>query len=836
MKKNEIKMSIIVPVYNVESYLRECLTSLVNQSLDNYEILVINDGSPDNSQVIIDEFVERYPGIVKGYIKENGGLSDARNYGVSKAIGEYIGFVDSDDYVDVHMFEDMYNKAKETSADIVAVPFSYVYDNKIKRCFFTNVDFFGKSVSDEPGILQVVSSPACNKIYNLNMWNENKFKFPKGVLFEDSNLIYNVLLKANKIECVNKPMYYYRQNNVNSITNNFNSRISDIFLSCDSVMNFYKEHSDYERLYESVRNICVRHIMARINLAIKYKDKSANDFIDKAYNYLNTNFSDWRKDKFFYPVTPKIKKKRYLRKHKNLLKFYSHSPKILKKIVKTTLFFPKTVKVNIKKKFQKRHSVLDISQKEADQRRKFLARNGYEVITKLQAVLDSMQVTNFADFGTLLGFVRENGFMSHDLDIDVGAISDIDPKEICTALEAHGFKLWREFYFNDMIIEQSYKFKAVKIDLNFYKVDNDKMYTYLFYTKPGEKNTTNSRSVVKMSYDYIRKTKKLNVEGYKINVPIDAEKLLVEKYGNEWKIPNSNWIYWKSPAAMPVEGQGNFVTYVYSGSLAKTIQEREAKEKLKELQKIEMIILKEVDKICKENKITYYLGEGSLLGAVRHKGFIPWDDDIDLLMPRKDYEKFLKIAPTVISTNYEIQHSSLIKNYWSPFIKVRYLKNSSFKQQHIAHLTENNGPLIDIFPLDTVPKLDSFRQKIQAMTIKLYRGMLSYKLGTRHPKKYKGYIVKFASKFVSVRKIHKKLDNTFIKYNNSKNKYIVNLASYYNYRKQTVPKNWYGQPRMVKFENMTVPIPKEAEKILSSIYGDYMILPPKDKQVIKHHF
>lgn len=259
-------------------------------------------------------------------------------------------------------------------------------------------------------------------------------------------------------------------------------------------------------------------------------------------------------------------------------------------------------------------------------------------------------------------------------------------------------------------------------------------------------------------------------------------------------------------------------------------------EKLKELQNTELVILKEIDRICKNNNIRYYLGEGTLLGAIRHHGFIPWDDDIDLLMPRKDYKKFLEVAPKVVHENFEIQHSSTVKNYWSPFIKVRYLGTSFFKQQHISHLTNHNGPLIDIFPLDNVPKRDSLKQFLQAAIIKFNRGMLSYKLKTRHPKKWKGYIVKFCSYFVSVNQIHKVLDRTFKKYNNINNKYIVNLASYYNYKKQTVPKKWYGKPRMVKFESLIMPVPKEAEKILASIYGDYMTLPPLEKRVIKHHF
>src|SRR5574344_2022066 len=102
-----IKVSVIVPVYNVEKYLPKCLDSLVNQTLQDIEIIVVNDGTKDNSQKIIDKYAKKYKNI-KSYIKENGGLSDARNYGVAKANGEYISFIDSDDYIDKKMLEKMY--------------------------------------------------------------------------------------------------------------------------------------------------------------------------------------------------------------------------------------------------------------------------------------------------------------------------------------------------------------------------------------------------------------------------------------------------------------------------------------------------------------------------------------------------------------------------------------------------------------------------------------------------------------------------------------------------------------------------------------------------------
>ena len=260
------------------------------------------------------------------------------------------------------------------------------------------------------------------------------------------------------------------------------------------------------------------------------------------------------------------------------------------------------------------------------------------------------------------------------------------------------------------------------------------------------------------------------------------------------------------------------------------------KKNLRKLQLIELDILKEVDRICKKNSITYYLGEGSMLGAVRHKGFIPWDDDIDLLMPRSEYEKFLKVAVNDLKKEYSLQHSTTIKNYWSPYIKVRFLDNSFYKQAHIKHLTNDNGPCIDIFPIDNVPKLDSFRQKLQSIKVKIYRKAISYKLKAYHPKRLIHYIIKYTVGLLSIDKLHKKLDKTFKKYNNSNNKYAVVLASYYDYKKETAPLDWYGKPRMVKFEDQLFPIPCEAEKLLTKIYGDYMTPPPAYKQVIKHHW
>lgn len=128
------KVSVIIPVYNVQEYLRECLDSLVNQTIkEDLEVIIVNDGSKDKSQNIIDEYVEKYPKLFKSYIKENGGQGSARNYGVKKASGEYIGFVDSDDYIENDMYEILYNEGIKKKLDIVVCDMAWVYEDGRKE-------------------------------------------------------------------------------------------------------------------------------------------------------------------------------------------------------------------------------------------------------------------------------------------------------------------------------------------------------------------------------------------------------------------------------------------------------------------------------------------------------------------------------------------------------------------------------------------------------------------------------------------------------------------------------------------------------------------------------
>ena len=206
------KISVIVPVYNVEKYLKKCLRTIGNQSIDELEALVVNDGTPDASQDIINHFSLLYPDRIRPLIKKNGGLSDARNYAMKLARGEYITFVDSDDYLKPDAMLHYYETATKNGADLVISDFTKIIERTRKERIRTGKKFLrrrqyvtshttrdGTSVLKNPKLLRFASSYAWNKCYHRELIIDGGFQFPAGQWFEDSAVVYNIIMSAKKI-------------------------------------------------------------------------------------------------------------------------------------------------------------------------------------------------------------------------------------------------------------------------------------------------------------------------------------------------------------------------------------------------------------------------------------------------------------------------------------------------------------------------------------------------------------------------------------------------------------------------------------------------------------
>ena len=293
MKK--IKVSVIVPVYNVEEYLARCLDSLVNQSLKDIEIIVVNDGSPDNSQKIIDNYCKKYKNI-KSFIKENGGVSDARNFGIEKAQGEYIAFVDGDDYVTNDMYQKMYDKAKLGNFDIVVCDLNYVYENgEIKRVS-------SKIEKDTVDIKKTyVNMYPCvwNKIFKRELFNTG-IRFKKDVWFEDVDFLYKIFPFIKNIGVVKEPFNQYVQRE-GSITKTFDKRLYNYIDNWNGMVEYYKKNNLYEEYKLELEYCYVRYIYATfIKQACKYNYKDYMDAVDSAISNVRKNFPKYKKNKYFY--------------------------------------------------------------------------------------------------------------------------------------------------------------------------------------------------------------------------------------------------------------------------------------------------------------------------------------------------------------------------------------------------------------------------------------------------------------------------------------------------------------------------------------------------------
>lgn len=211
--ENMIKLSIIIPMYNVEQYIGNCLDSCLNQDLpkDEYEIVVVDDGSPDNSSSIVEGYMKKYSNI-RLIHRENGGLSAARNTGLREAKGEYIWFVDSDDWIESNCLGFLVNTAKDNDLDVLCFGLQLVYPDGRKTKYNIKCEESGKVYKGEDFICRVkMPSAAWVAIYNRTFMESNRLSFMEGILHEDQEFTPRAYALSSNIVFLNKAIYYYNQ-------------------------------------------------------------------------------------------------------------------------------------------------------------------------------------------------------------------------------------------------------------------------------------------------------------------------------------------------------------------------------------------------------------------------------------------------------------------------------------------------------------------------------------------------------------------------------------------------------------------------------------------------
>ncbi|ALB44256.1 MULTISPECIES: glycosyltransferase family 2 protein [Clostridium] len=247
MENTKDLISVIVPVYNVEKYLPQCIDSILNQTEKNLEIILVDDGSLDNSGKICDEFSKKDDRIIVIH-KKNNGLSSARNAGLEIARGNYIGFVDSDDWLDKTMYEVLLKLLKENNSDISCCDFFKTansndsiphIDNEIINSY-NNIE----SLNNFYNGLYTQTVVAWNKLYKRELFKD--ISYPVGKIHEDEGTTYKLYYKANKITYTNRPLYYYRITPNSITTSKFNKKRLDIIDVYDEKVKFIKNINNEE--------------------------------------------------------------------------------------------------------------------------------------------------------------------------------------------------------------------------------------------------------------------------------------------------------------------------------------------------------------------------------------------------------------------------------------------------------------------------------------------------------------------------------------------------------------------------------------------------------------
>ena len=256
-------------------------------------------------------------------------------------------------------------------------------------------------------------------------------------------------------------------------------------------------------------------------------------------------------------------------------------------------------------------------------------------------------------------------------------------------------------------------------------------------------------------------------------------------------------------------------------------------ELLRNLQLTLASMLDEIVRICDKHNLQYFLIGGTLLGAARHKGFIPWDDDLDIAMPRNDYEKFQKICIRELNEDYYLHSIDTDPKYWVSFIKIRKKGTIFEPRQDVTIDTPYKGVYIDIFPLDNAKKESSFMQNIQSYICK---GLTSFQyrrrkatMITKTPLPLK-LLYPFLSLF-SIETISRLISKVMQWNKNDDALYYANIGSFMNIKKQTIPKEKLFPVKKLEFEGKMYSVPRDYDYVLRKSYGDYMVLPPEDKRV-----
>ena len=289
------QVSVIVPVYNTEKYLRRCLESLVHQTLKDLEILMVDDGSTDHSPEILSEFENNYPGRVRVIRKENGGQASARNLGIRECIGNYVGFVDSDDYVDAAMYEEMLRAALADNCDMVECSYHYIQEKDGQQKELATRGNIRQYRDRKDMFIDPMTCP-WNKLIRREILLREGMEFPEGRIYEDTAFCIKLIPYLQRETYVDRPFVSYILRETSTMNANKSKKVADIFPVLQNILDFYRERGFYEEYRQELEYFCVKILLcSSLSRIGRVPDaRLRKDLLDQTFAFLQEHFPDYR--------------------------------------------------------------------------------------------------------------------------------------------------------------------------------------------------------------------------------------------------------------------------------------------------------------------------------------------------------------------------------------------------------------------------------------------------------------------------------------------------------------------------------------------------------------
>jgi glycosyltransferase involved in cell wall biosynthesis len=292
--KSGITISLVVPVYGVEKYIAEFARSVFGQSYSDVQYIFVNDGTKDSSAEIAQTYVEKNPKHFRLLNKENGGLSDARNFALPHAKGKYITFLDSDDYVETTCYEKLMNKITSESLDIVVGNLQYFYEDSDRLMNMRGLNCNASADIQKAALLSPLF--AWNKVYRKAYFDQIGLRYPKGLWYEDLPVTLPLFANTDCIGHVDETLYHYRQR-TGSIMASGGAKQKDIFTVFERVIAYFEKEGLKERFHDELEYLCVEHIMLYRQFSFLVSDDYAQLY-EQSVQFMKKHYPNYKKNKY----------------------------------------------------------------------------------------------------------------------------------------------------------------------------------------------------------------------------------------------------------------------------------------------------------------------------------------------------------------------------------------------------------------------------------------------------------------------------------------------------------------------------------------------------------